>query len=223
MFIGLACWWKSFSQKMSSFGAVRFVSNLLMQLLIAALTCIFAVVGAVVGCITGAVIGQTTETGFLRGCGVGTIAGSLAALEFAESVINHNFFSKVRLSSGPTEGEAFADWLTAVLLKAYDFQVNNLQEHSGMSDLSDIFDIETGTKGLSLEHISNLPEFKVQSRLNESDEDDEVTCPICLEDLREGECAKRLRGCRHEYHSNCIDAWLVRRGSCPVCRQNIAE
>lgn len=51
--------------------------------------------GALVGCITGAITGQTTETGFFRGAGVGIISGAVLALELLDSVIDGQFLSKV--------------------------------------------------------------------------------------------------------------------------------
>uniref|UniRef100_A0A7N0ULH8 RING-type domain-containing protein n=1 Tax=Kalanchoe fedtschenkoi TaxID=63787 RepID=A0A7N0ULH8_KALFE len=220
--MGFACWWQSFSEVMSSFGAVEFVCRVVKQVLLASLSCTFAIAGGIVGCITGAAIGQTTETGFCRGCGVGTISGSLVALELVDSIVNHNLLSKVDLFGGPVDGDIFTGWLTHVLLKAYDFQIADVQEQVGLSDLSDIFEIDTGTsKGLSLEHISSLPTHSVHYMGLDHCDEDNASCPICLEDLREGECAKRLSSCHHEYHLQCIDAWLVRRGSCPVCRHHI--
>src|SRR3989344_9513421 len=40
------------------------------------------------------------------------------------------------------------------------------------------------------------------------------TCSICLEPMESG---KEMR-CKHVFHESCLDRWLVRRGTCPVCR-----
>uniref|UniRef100_A0AAG5DFS4 RING-type domain-containing protein n=2 Tax=Anopheles atroparvus TaxID=41427 RepID=A0AAG5DFS4_ANOAO len=44
-------------------------------------------------------------------------------------------------------------------------------------------------------------------------------CSICLEKIRQD--AKFLR-CAHTFHRPCIDLWLSRRKSCPLCRSRQA-
>ena len=44
-------------------------------------------------------------------------------------------------------------------------------------------------------------------------------CVICLEDFEDGEWCRVFPRCNHEFHVQCIDAWLERRNlNCPVCR-----
>ena len=45
-------------------------------------------------------------------------------------------------------------------------------------------------------------------------------CPVCLCDLESGECCRRLP-CLHMFHKGCIDDWLKRNRSCPVCKTDI--
>ena len=44
-------------------------------------------------------------------------------------------------------------------------------------------------------------------------------CIICSEDYIQGEY-KRVLECNHVYHKKCIDKWLKKNYSCPVCRSN---
>ncbi|CAN8286463.1 unnamed protein product [Cochlearia groenlandica] len=46
-------------------------------------------------------------------------------------------------------------------------------------------------------------------------------CSICLQDATEGEKMRRLTACRHCYHAVCIDPWLEKRDTCPMCRAKI--
>ena len=45
-------------------------------------------------------------------------------------------------------------------------------------------------------------------------------CSVCLCDLERGECCRRLP-CLHMFHKDCIDDWLKRNRSCPVCKTDI--
>lgn len=41
-------------------------------------------------------------------------------------------------------------------------------------------------------------------------------CVICMEDIKQGTTLKVLN-CGHKFHSRCIDRWLKRKATCPVC------
>lgn len=56
---------------------------------------IFYLGGAAIGVISGALKGQTTETGFLRGFGVGAVAGAVTGVQLMELILNGEPFSKV--------------------------------------------------------------------------------------------------------------------------------
>uniref|UniRef100_A0A1J3E787 RING-H2 finger protein ATL60 n=1 Tax=Noccaea caerulescens TaxID=107243 RepID=A0A1J3E787_NOCCA len=46
-------------------------------------------------------------------------------------------------------------------------------------------------------------------------------CAVCLQDAVEGEKMRRLTACRHCFHADCIDPWLEKRSTCPLCRAEI--
>jgi len=47
-------------------------------------------------------------------------------------------------------------------------------------------------------------------------------CTICCEHFEDGE-SLRVLPCLHRYHTHCIDQWLERSRTCPVCKRDIME
>mmetsp|Transcript_28506 Transcript_28506/g.83353 ORF Transcript_28506/g.83353 Transcript_28506/m.83353 type:complete len:268 (-) Transcript_28506:188-991(-) len=59
----------------------------------------------------------------------------------------------------------------------------------------------------------------------EADEKEEVTCAICLNDLREGDVQPSLvyeLGCNHCFHENCLDTWMEVSMLCPLCKRFVS-
>lgn len=61
--------------------------------------------------------------------------------------------------------------------------------------------------------------YKKPAQVKEGEED---KCPICLVELSEGEDIKNLP-CKHMFHPNCIDTWLVKNSACPICKRDVLE
>ncbi|PKA51271.1 Putative RING-H2 finger protein ATL71 [Apostasia shenzhenica] len=47
-------------------------------------------------------------------------------------------------------------------------------------------------------------------------------CSVCLVDYGEGDLVRQLPECGHVFHVGCVDPWLRRRPTCPVCRSSPA-
>ncbi|KAL6999291.1 RING-type E3 ubiquitin transferase [Sarracenia purpurea var. burkii] len=214
---GGVLWWVS--AVMGGGGSVTGV--LLLSLMkktgVAALTCSIALGGATVGVISGAIKGQTTEIGFLRGAVIGTIAGAITALQLFESVILGEPFSKVALLISLMNGKVFMEWVTPAVLKAYQWQISGVEE--SFSESSDIFETNE-IEGLAQDSIKRLPKCKF-SLTKTNGERHGINCIVCLEDFRSGELTRMLPSCEHRFHLQCIDEWLTRHSSCPVCRKHV--
>ncbi|KAF7041316.1 hypothetical protein CFC21_051128 [Triticum aestivum] len=46
----------------------------------------------------------------------------------------------------------------------------------------------------------------------------DTTCAVCLTEYADGDDLRWLPRCRHAFHRSCVDEWLRRRPSCPLCR-----
>jgi len=51
---------------------------------------------------------------------------------------------------------------------------------------------------------------------------DAPACAICYEELKDGDVLRSLP-CMHDFHAACVDEWLIRKRTCPLCRKSIYE
>ncbi|XP_066320238.1 putative RING-H2 finger protein ATL69 [Miscanthus floridulus] len=76
----------------------------------------------------------------------------------------------------------------------------------------------SGVCGLAEIDINALPKSRYQHRL--------AGGPAAggdgPEDLRGGEMVRSLPECRHQFHVDCIDAWLQMHVTCPLCRSDLS-
>ncbi|KAH7079940.1 hypothetical protein BKA63DRAFT_230966 [Paraphoma chrysanthemicola] len=87
-----------------------------------------------------------------------------------------------------------------------------------VSHASASVDAETGAKVSPLVRRSSVPASVGTSATTLS----QPTCPICLDDFEDGETQVRELPCRHIFHPDCIDTFLLRNSSlCPMCKQSV--
>lgn len=71
---------------------------------------------------------------------------------------------------------------------------------------------------------NELTEIKTKKFKKSSDvhAGEEEKCPICVMDFENNEEIKELP-CKHMFHPGCIDTWLVRNCTCPICKRDVKE
>ncbi|XP_063051727.1 RING finger protein 215 [Engraulis encrasicolus] len=45
-------------------------------------------------------------------------------------------------------------------------------------------------------------------------------CAVCLEQYNNNQCL-RVLPCRHEFHRDCVDPWLLLQQTCPLCKRSV--
>ncbi|KAF3326470.1 E3 ubiquitin-protein ligase ATL6 [Carex littledalei] len=50
-----------------------------------------------------------------------------------------------------------------------------------------------------------------------------LECAICISEFVDDDILRLLPGCRHVFHTDCIDTWLENHVTCPVCRSNLSD
>ncbi|KAJ1290589.1 hypothetical protein BS78_02G255800 [Paspalum vaginatum] len=75
--------------------------------------------------------------------------------------------------------------------------------------------------------LEEIPVVVVRVRERERDDEEAAAaaeCAVCLGEYAGGEEVRVLPACRHAFHRECVDRWLLARAppTCPVCRARVA-
>ncbi|KAJ7515099.1 hypothetical protein O6H91_23G071300 [Diphasiastrum complanatum] len=80
-----------------------------------------------------------------------------------------------------------------------------------------VFQTETGVdQGL----MDSLPTFSFASLKGDKAG---LECAICLSRYSENEILRLLPKCKHAFHVDCADRWLVLHSTCPLCRYSVSS
>ncbi|XP_008803264.1 RING-H2 finger protein ATL7-like [Phoenix dactylifera] len=81
---------------------------------------------------------------------------------------------------------------------------------------SDLEASEHGISGLEPVVVAAIPTMKYKREAFQSRED--AQCSICLGEYEEKEVLRIMPSCGHSFHLACIDVWLQKQATCPICR-----
>ncbi|KAL2461623.1 RING-H2 finger protein ATL39 [Abeliophyllum distichum] len=78
---------------------------------------------------------------------------------------------------------------------------------------------ENRVNGLQPGAVAAIPTLTFNRDAFSSTED--TQCTICLAEYQEKEVLRIMPKCGHSFHLSCIDIWLRKQSTCPVCRLSV--
>ncbi|XP_022855325.1 NEP1-interacting protein-like 1 [Olea europaea var. sylvestris] len=204
------------------------VSAIIGNVFSAIFTFFFAIVGTLLGAMTGALIGQETESGFVRGAAVGAISGAVFSIEVFESSLLlwqsdesgvGCILYLIDVIASLLSGRLVRERIGPAMLSAVQSQMGAV-ETTTFEEVQNIFDTG-GAKGLAGDTVEKIPKITIGKDENVDASGERVSCSVCLQDFQVEETVRRLPQCHHMFHLPCIDTWLLRHGSCPLCRRDL--
>ncbi|KAJ4763890.1 RING-H2 finger protein ATL80 [Rhynchospora pubera] len=78
------------------------------------------------------------------------------------------------------------------------------------------------TTGLSPGDVAKLPSYTYTNRGEEETASGTAACAVCIENFCFGDRCRLLPQCKHSFHADCVDSWLMKCALCPICRGAVA-
>ncbi|KAK7244306.1 hypothetical protein RIF29_39126 [Crotalaria pallida] len=94
---------------------------------------------------------------------------------------------------------------------------SNLQAWTMVASFERVFDEKRGQMLRASKKLPPLVNYGKHHELIRSC----VDCAICLENFEVGQFCQVFPVCNHIFHSDCIDHWLQKKLTCPICRSCI--
>ena len=105
------------------------------------------------------------------------------------------------------------------------FNIENLDENNVQFNIElEIFQ-HTNEDDDEFNYFNNCKEINEtigkSEKIKKNDTIINENCLICMEKYKIQEFKRLLPNCKHCFHKKCIDKWLKKNASCPVCRDKI--
>lgn len=50
-----------------------------------------------------------------------------------------------------------------------------------------------------------------------------IQCPICFFSIKDSQCKTLLCSGKHKFHQKCIWPWIIKKNTCPLCRDEVSS
>ncbi|XP_010255196.1 PREDICTED: E3 ubiquitin-protein ligase ATL9-like [Nelumbo nucifera] len=84
-------------------------------------------------------------------------------------------------------------------------------------------DLEASRRGVGPSPASPLPQGTELVRYQVEVGAKRSVCAICMEGFRPSEWVRAMPRCKHVFHYLCVDPYLIRDQTCPICKRDFAK
>jgi len=130
--------------------------------------------------------------------------------EISEEIPENNLLSPTQLQNGLMNYGSNRVVVNSALSYLLNEDLNNYEANLAIAEmLGDV------NKGLNEKELNKLPSFQYNgSPISENN------CSICICEWEIGQQLKKLN-CSHTFHEDCLNQWLKKKKSCPLCLKNV--
>lgn len=99
----------------------------------------------------------------------------------------------------------------------FQLEVSTVPLNRFINRLEATLAVDNTANGITLANVNTLSNVAIYSHSNSTID----MCSICQGNFESNDIIRKLNGCGHLFHLNCIDRWLAEHNTCPTCRNNI--
>ncbi|KAF8030360.1 hypothetical protein BT93_E2715 [Corymbia citriodora subsp. variegata] len=181
-----------------------------------------AIVGGTLGAFVGVLIGVKSKNNLFYSMVVGAIAGGTFLIKAFKMSISFWLSDECLLSNilQSIDSTAGLDAGGLVEQSSHSLTLSRLEQTLAHPD-NTINEITVDRAPESkhafdwIHRISMTEDYLMDSSGNRN------SCSICLQDFECQDVARRLPNCCHLFHLHCLDKWVFKQRSCPLCRSPI--
>ncbi|XP_073034406.1 E3 ubiquitin-protein ligase ATL42-like [Primulina eburnea] len=137
-----------------------------------------------------------------------------------DSKESSNFKPSVALVTGFLSATFFLTFLLLLYAKICRRGENVPNANVRVRVRDGLFRLSSSATGVDKAVIESLPSFRFSSI---SGSWDGLECSVCLSKFKDVEILRLLPKCKHAFHIGCIDQWLEKHSTCPLCRRKISQ
>ncbi|XP_075474638.1 E3 ubiquitin-protein ligase ATL42-like [Primulina tabacum] len=130
-----------------------------------------------------------------------------------------NFKPSVALVTGFLSATFFLTFLLLLYAKFCHRGVNVPNANLRVRVRDGLFRSRSSASGVEKAVVESLPFFRFSSLRGSRDG---LECSVCLSKFEDVEILRLLPKCKHAFHIDCIDQWLEKHSTCPICRRKIS-
>lgn len=183
-----------------------------------------AIVGSTLGAFTGVLLGVKSQRGFFCSVAVGAISGG--------SFLINAFKTSIALwfSDDCSFGDLlqWTDWTTELdareLVQQFLYSLILLRLEQTLAHADNmISEISVDPAKVSKHSLNRIHRIVITEDHLMDSSGNRSSCSICLQDFECQDVARSLTNCRHLFHLRCINKWISKQRSCPLCRCPIVQ
>ncbi|XP_010063299.2 NEP1-interacting protein 1 [Eucalyptus grandis] len=181
-----------------------------------------AIVGSTLGVFAGVLIGVKSQDNLFYSVGYGAIEGGMFLTNAFRMSISFWLSddcssSNVLHLTGPTRGLDAGEFVQRLLHSLVLSRLEQTLAHADNMTGQNMADHANVSKN----SCGRIPRIRIAEDDLMDSSGNRNSCSICLQDFECKDEARRLPNCCHLFHMCCIDKWISKQRSCPLCRSPI--